>query len=117
MFIAAFGLVTAAHRADFGRVLASPQLSRQARAVMEEIVRLAAARGVALPADVAESSLRAAASFPPETRTSYQRDIEARSARNEGDLFAGTILRLGRERGVPTPVTAELAAAIGRSPG
>ncbi len=114
VFIAAFGLVTAAHRVSFGEVLAGPEMRRQARAVMEEIVRLAAAGGVALPADVVDSALQAASSFPPETRTSYQRDIEARSARNEGDLFGGTILRLGRERGVPTPVTAELAAAIDR---
>ena len=115
VFIAAFGLVTAAHRADLGRVLAGEELVGQARAVMEEIVRLAAVRGVGLAADVVESSLRIAASFPPATRTSYQRDIEAGAARNEGDLFAGTILRMGGELGVPTPVTAELAAAIAAS--
>jgi 2-dehydropantoate 2-reductase len=115
VFIASFALVTAAHRVSFGPLLASPALRAQAQAVMEEIVRLAGARGVALPPDVVERSLAAAAAFPPDTRTSYQRDIEARAAANEGDLFAGTILRLGREYGVATPATAALAAAIERS--
>lgn len=115
VFIASFALVTAAHRVSFGPLLASPALRAQAQAVMEEIARLAGARGVALPPDVVERSLAAAAAFPPDTRTSYQRDIEARAAADEGDLFAGTILRLGREHGVPTPATAALAAAIERS--
>ena len=112
VFIASLALVTAAHGADFGRVLSDPALSAQARAVMEEIRRLAAAAGVTLPADVAESSLRAAGAFPPQTRTSYQRDIENRAPADEGDLFGGTILRLGERYGVPTPASAELAAAI-----
>ncbi len=42
-----------------------------------------------------------------------QRDIEA-GRRNEGDIFAGTILRYGRDSGVPTPVTGELYQDIER---
>jgi 2-dehydropantoate 2-reductase len=61
-----------------------------------------------------ESTLRTAAGFPPETRTSYQRDIEGRAPADEGDLYGGTILRLGAVHGVPTPVSAELAASIAR---
>jgi 2-dehydropantoate 2-reductase len=114
MFIAPFALVTAAHGADFGRVLTEPGLEAQVRAVMEEIQRIAEVRGVLLPADIVESTLRTAAGFPPETRTSYQRDIESRAPADEGDLYGGAILRLGSQHGVPTPVSAELAAAIAR---
>jgi len=114
VFIASLALVTAAHGADFGRVLSDPALSARARAVMEEIRCLAAAAGVTLPADVADGALRAAGAFPPQTRTSYQRDIENRAPADEGDLFGGTILRLGERYGVPTPASAELAAAIAR---
>ena len=57
---------------------------------------------------------RTAGGFPPETRTSYQRDIENRAPADEGDLYGGTILRLGARYGVPTPVSAELSAAIAR---
>jgi 2-dehydropantoate 2-reductase len=114
MFIAPFALVTAAHGADFGRVLSEPRLTARALAVMEEIRRIAEARGIRLPADIVESTLRTAAGFPPETRTSYQRDIEGRAPADEGDLYGGTILRLGAVHGVPTPVSAELAASIAR---
>ncbi len=114
MFIAPFALVTAAHGADFGRVLSDPRLNAQARGVMEEIRRIAEARGVGLPADIVESTLRTAGSFPPETRTSYQRDIESRAPADEGDLYGGAILRLGVAHGVATPVSARLAAAIER---
>ncbi len=114
VFIASLALVTAAHGADFGHVLSAPRLTEQARAVMEEIRRIAEARGIRLPADIAESTVRTAAGFPPETRTSYQRDIEGRAPADEGDLYGGTILRLGRQHGVATPVSAQLSAAIAR---
>ena len=114
VFIASLALVTAARGADFGQVLADPQLSAQARGVMEEIRRIAEAGGIALPADIVESTLRTAGGFPPETRTSYQRDIENRAPADEGDLYGGTILRLGARYGVPTPVSEELSAAIAR---
>jgi 2-dehydropantoate 2-reductase len=114
VFIASLALVTAAHGADFGRVLADPALTAQVRGVMEEVRQIASAASIALPADVADSSLRAAAAFPPETRTSYQRDIEGRAPADEGDLYGGTILRLGTRYGVPTPVSSELSAAIAR---
>jgi 2-dehydropantoate 2-reductase len=114
LFIASLALVTAAHGADFGQVLGTPRLAAQARGVMEEIRRIAAARGVVLPADITESTLATTGSYPPETRTSYQRDIESRAPADEGDLYGGTILRLGGAHGVATPVSAELAAAIAR---
>jgi 2-dehydropantoate 2-reductase len=47
-------------------------------------------------------------SFPFEARTSYQRDIESKKGKNEGELFGGTIIRLGERLGVPTPRTIEL---------
>lgn len=115
-FIASMALVTAAHGVDFGQVLSTPALAAQARGVIEEIRRIAAAEGATLPEDLAEATLRSAASFPMETRTSYQRDLENHAPANEGDLFAGTILRLGARHGVPTPLSAELAAAIARRP-
>jgi len=114
LFIASLALVTAAHGADFGQVLATPKLTAQTRGVMEEIRRIATARGVALPADIVERTLATTGGFPPETRTSYQRDIESRAPADEGDLYGGTILRLGAAHGVATPVSAELAAAIAR---
>jgi len=108
LFIASFGLVSAASGRSLGQILADPRLKAEVGAVMEEILALAAARGAVLAPDGAAKALEKAASFPPETRTSYQRDVEAKRPKNEGDLFGGAILRLGRELGVPVPVSTAL---------
>jgi 2-dehydropantoate 2-reductase len=111
LFIAAFGIVTAWSGKSMGEVLADRELTGLVREIMAEVLALARARNVRLPAEAAEQVLEKARSFPPETRTSYQRDVEA-GGRNEGELFGGTILRLGRELGIPVPVTEGLHLQI-----
>jgi 2-dehydropantoate 2-reductase len=114
VFIAAFGLVTAAFDATLGEVMESGELSSQALAVMGEIEGLARAKGVALPKTIAAESLRRAEEFPPEAKTSFQRDVEQAGKPDERDLFSGTILRLGRKLGIETPATRELSEMIER---
>ena len=43
----------------------------------------------------------------PDVKPSYARDVEKGRA-TEDDLFGGTIIRLGRELGIPTPMTSSL---------
>jgi len=116
IFIASFGLVTAYSGEPFGGVLADARLKELVQQVMQEIIALAQARGIKLKQDVADSVITKALAFPYETKSSYQRDIEA-GRRNEGDIFAGTILRFGRDSRVPTPVTGELYSAIEKKKG
>jgi len=78
---------------------------------MEEITAVAAKRGISFDERIIETSLKKAENFPYETKTSYQRDVE-KGGRNEGALFGGTIVRLGRELGVATPVTEKLYSEI-----
>jgi 2-dehydropantoate 2-reductase len=111
LFIASFGLVTAWADRPFGAVLQDTELHLLVRAIMEEIRAVAAKKGVGLGEGIIQSSLEKAENFPFETKTSYQRDVE-KGARNEGDLFGGTIVRLGKELGVPTPVTRRLYREI-----
>ena len=59
-----------------------------------------------------DDSLRKGRDFPPETKTSFQRDVEQKDKKDECDLFSGTIIRLGQELGMTTPETSELAALI-----
>jgi 2-dehydropantoate 2-reductase len=108
VFIAAYGLVSAASGLSLGEIRADSGLNARTEAVMEEIAALAAKRGIDLPADIVAASLRKADDFPPETTTSYQRDVAAKKAADEGDLFGGTILRLGEELGVDVPATRAL---------
>ncbi|UCF97545.1 MAG: 2-dehydropantoate 2-reductase [Spirochaetaceae bacterium] len=111
LFIASFGLVTAWADRSFGAVLEDPELRDLVRGIMEEIAEVAAQRGIEFETEIIGSSLKKAENFPYETKTSYQRDVEKRG-RNEGDLFGGTIVRLGRDLGVPTPVTQRLFGEI-----
>lgn len=112
IFIASFALVTAAFDKTLGQVMASADASRYARSVMEEVVSLARARGVALPATIVETTYRKGNDFPPETKTSFQRDVEQADKADERDLFGGTVLRMGAALGVATPVAQELCERL-----
>lgn len=104
VFISAFGLVSAASRKTVGEVLADAPLLEDVRGIMNEVLGLAVQEGIALDPDIIPATLAKASGFPPETKSSLQRDVEV-GGRDEGDLFGGTILRLGERFGVPTPVT------------
>jgi 2-dehydropantoate 2-reductase len=70
---------------------------------MQEIVAVARAWHVALPADVIPTAMAHLASFPPGGTNSTQRDLMAgRPA--ELEAHAGAVVRLGQARGVPTPL-------------
>lgn len=112
VFIASFGLVTAAYGRTFGEVFQDSAKLAEVRAVMAEVVSLARARGLDLPGDIIEKTIARAASFPGETRSSFQRDVDSPGKADERDLFAGTILRMGVELNVPVPVTEKLLALI-----
>jgi 2-dehydropantoate 2-reductase len=105
IFIASFGLVTAASGKTLGGVAEDERLRALARGIMIEIVSLAEKKKIPLPEGIVERTLERPKNFPFEAKTSYQRDLETKGDRNEGDLFGGTILRLGKALGVETPVT------------
>jgi 2-dehydropantoate 2-reductase len=112
LFISAFGLMTAYSGKSLGEVMADPALQDLTRQIMAEVVAIAVKKGVAFAEQNITATLAKAANFPPETRTSYQRDVETPGKRNEGDFFGGTIIRMGQAVGVPTPVTQRIFAAI-----
>jgi 2-dehydropantoate 2-reductase len=116
MFIAGFGLVTAFSGKTIGEVAADERLRGLVEDVMGEIKGIADAKNIRLDRSIISTSLAKAANFPYETKTSYQRDIEAKGERNEGDLFGGTIIKLGSITGVATPKTRHLYASILEGP-
>ena len=113
LFISAFGFATASSRKTLGAVLEDPNLMEDVRGVISEIVRIAKSEGVHLDPDAVVDALSKAGGFPPDTRTSYQRDVEM-GRRDEGDLFGATIIRLGRQHGIPLARGAPLHS---RAPG
>ena len=119
LFIASYGLVTGLSGKTIGEVVADGKPAETVRGIAAEIAAIAAAKGIVLPPDAAAAAFEKGKVFPPATKTSFQRDLEVAGKPNEGDLFGGTILRLGRELGVPTPVTSDtynriLSTKVGR---
>lgn len=105
IFIAAYGLVTAAYSKTLGEIIKDTQLGRLTISVMREIEKIAKALDIPLASDVVETSFAKAKQFPFETKTSFQRDVESKGKTNEGDLFGGTIIRLGEDLKILTPNT------------
>ncbi len=116
VFIASFALVTAYSGKTIGEVLEKEQLRELVHSIGDEIVEIATKKGIKLPQTVVEDAIKKAYSFPPDTKTSYQRDMEIPGKPNEGDLFGGTIIRMGKELGVATPITEKLYTKLNNSP-
>ncbi len=103
MFISSFSLVTAVTRKCFGEVLSDPELTGDVRSIMEEVRHIARAEGTEIDADAPDRGIVHAHGFPPETRTSFQRDVEAGKTKDERDILGHTIIRLGSKYGIPVP--------------
>ncbi|MDC0325585.1 2-dehydropantoate 2-reductase [bacterium] len=112
IFIASFGLVTAAHEKTIGEVLENGLLKIEVSKVIHEIIMIAQRMGVSLPIDIAKAAILKGATFPYETKTSFQRDFEIKNKPDERDLFAGTILSYAKEFGLEALKTKDLLKQI-----
>jgi 2-dehydropantoate 2-reductase len=79
---------------------------------MGEIMAIASAKGIALPDDAAERTIKTASSFPFESTTSFFRDYADPSRKDERDALGSAIIRMGLELGVATPETEEVLAGF-----
>lgn len=113
MFVAAYALVTAYSRRTIRYVHDHAELKIIVMEIMSEIKSIAEKKGFSFSADIIEKLTARGGKLQPEAQTSYQRDIATNHGRNEGDIFGETILRLGRELNVPTPVTKKICNEIG----
>jgi 2-dehydropantoate 2-reductase len=111
LFIASFGLVSAAYNKTLGEIMENNELKDSVKNIMEEIVEIAEFEGVNLRETIVQDSLEKGNNFPYETTTSYHKDI-MNGKKNEGDLFGGTIIRLANKYSVETPVTEKLYSKI-----
>jgi 2-dehydropantoate 2-reductase len=81
---------------------------------MNEIYSIAMKRKIQLPDGIIDVSLEKATMFPPDTKTSLQRDISQKKGKSELELFGDTIIDLGRKVGIPTPTTSKITQALER---
>jgi 2-dehydropantoate 2-reductase len=114
IFIASLGIVQAGFDKTLGQVMESPEVSRYLQSVMEEIAALGRSKGIDLPEDIVATNFRRARTFAYKTKTSFQRDFERADRPDERDILTGTILRLGKQLGIETPVSHELAEILER---
>ncbi len=111
MFITSLGAVCAAARAPIGVVRALPETRAALVAALEEVVRLARARGVALPDEAVGEAMAFVDRLPDEATPSLYRDVLA-GRPSELEDMSGAVARLGAESGVAVPVHATLFAAL-----
>ncbi|MBT2619190.1 2-dehydropantoate 2-reductase [Chryseobacterium sp. ISL-6] len=108
IFIASFGLVTAKHNSSIGMVCTDPVQKNEATEIMKEIELIAHQKGISLEENIIDKTFEKASTFPPETPTSLQLDINSGKENSELELFAGAIIRYGNELGIKVPFTQKI---------
>ena len=111
VYIGATAGVCSASQAVYQEMRSTPETRRLLAEAMGEIAAVARARGVAVPDDVVEQALASLDSFSPHSRSSMAKDF-ARGSPVELEGLTGTVVRMGCELGVPTPVNRVLYALL-----
>jgi 2-dehydropantoate 2-reductase len=111
LLICAQAGLTALTRSPIGVVRDTPETWRMYRLVLEELAAVARAAGVAVPPDVVDTVLSAAAALDRRALSSLHDDLVA-GRRLELEALHGHAVRLGERLGVPTPMTFAIYAAL-----
>lgn len=112
IFIASFGLVTAKYNSSIGTVCNDAVQKNEATEIMKEIEEIARQKEIFLEEGIIDKTFEKASTFPPETPTSLQLDINSGKENSELELFAGAIIRYGNELGVNVPFTQKIYEEI-----
>lgn len=112
MFIAAYGLVTAAENKTLGEVFENRELSQKVLGIMNEIFEISKAENVKLEDDIVEKSYKKADNFSYDTKTSFQRDYEVQGKPNEKEIFGQAIIDLGAIHNISTPMTKSIYSKL-----
>ena len=111
LLMASVSGVCSVARVPLGEVRATPPARDLLRRSMQETAAVAAARGVRLPDGVIAASLDFLDGLPHDSIPSMHRDI-AGGRPSELEQLSGAVARLGRERGVATPIHEFIHAAL-----
>jgi 2-dehydropantoate 2-reductase len=111
MVIAPWSGVGAVTRAPVGVIRRLPETRALLEHAMEEILLLARARKVAMEREAINQAMAFIDALPNEGTASMQRDIMA-GRPSELDAQNGTVVRLGKEAGVATPVNGMIYSSL-----
>lgn len=105
------GTLSALTRLPGGALLACAETQQLMRGLIVEGAAVARASGVPLAEEIVTQTLATVQHFPPQVRSSQYYDLVA-GRRLELDALNGTIVRLGHEYGVTTPLHFAVYAAL-----
>jgi 2-dehydropantoate 2-reductase len=94
-------------RANYGTLRSSPEARGLMESAMREVIALAAAMKVDLSDKDIGDWYKVLEGLNPEGKTSMFQDVEA-GRKTEVEMFAGTVIELGKRYGVATPVNQRL---------
>ncbi len=111
IFICGLSGVTALTRLPIGAILADPETTALLRGTLEEAEAIAHAKEISVAPGYAGRALAQMAGLEPWMRGSLYYDLAA-GRPLELETLNGTVVRLGRERGIPTPLNFAIYAAL-----
>ena len=103
LYISTVSAIGALTRATIGEMIALPQIKKMMYQTAEEIIAIAKKQGVHLPENSIEKQFQIIDTQPYNTTSSLQRDMMSGKP-SELKSQNGTIVKMGEEMGIPTPV-------------
>ena len=107
----AYNAISALAQLPYGRMVELPEIRAVQRAIVEEVVAVAAAEGQRLPLAEAMAAMERIASAMPAQLSSTAQDL-ARGKPTEIDHLNGHVARRGAALGIATPVNRTLHALV-----
>jgi 2-dehydropantoate 2-reductase len=108
VFLVGLSGTTTTIRKPIGPIRSNPQTRAFLHDVMQEVVAVARAHGVAVPEDYAQVRLQLADDVSPDMTASMHHDLQ-RGNRLEVRWLAGGVVVLGKAKGVATPLNRAIA--------
>ena len=103
---------TAILRMTFGDMFENTHFMKFAENIMREVQSVAKAEGVRNTETMVDEALKHLKTMTPDGKTSMLQDVEA-GRKTEVDMFAGTVIELGKKHGISTPYNKILREMIG----
>lgn len=103
---------TAILRMTFGDMFENAYFMKFAENIMREVQSVAKAEGVLNTETMVDEALKHLKTMTPDGKTSMLQDVEA-GRKTEVDMFAGTVIELGKKHGISTPYNKILREMIG----
>lgn len=105
--------VSALLRATYGELRESREAREMMEAAMREVIAIAQAEQVDLTAEDIPEWYKVLDSLGASGKTSMLQDVEA-GRKTEVDMLAGTVIRIGKRHGIPTPVNRKFYDELSR---